>query len=498
MRSAFHKPLPLLRACWRIFILACISLLSCNFPGRILRILQTPTYTPTITHTATPTSTATFTPLPTITSTPTILVSPTLSLSLTPSFTPGSMPTLPTRTPAPNQITNSSETWDLKSVDYPPYITVIGRLYSPPTRRDPFPAYVFIRMNFTCTTGDSLIKLYAGQDMGLTFIQKQNGYPDLSIEDQQGHKYLVTLLGPCWLAAPIPATLAKAGYFILNFKNMPPFKFSIQQAVQKIEQRICYISDLNGTPEVFTANPVGSDAQQLTEDLTADAEPAWSPDHTRIAYVSQRNGNADILLIDSSGNSLASLSASPADEGGPTWSPDGKQLVFHTLRDGNWEIYTLALDGSLVRNLTQNPEADMYPYWSPDGKRIAFQSHRDANWEIYVMDSNGMDIHRLTQNPADDILPSWSPDGSSLLFWTKRDGLWRLYSMNTDGSQLHALTMYENPGPAPSRASWSHDGQTILLSLLRDGFLQLYTLRLDDSEPERITRTTANDYNPCW
>jgi Tol biopolymer transport system component len=70
--------------------------------------------------------------------------------------------------------------------------------------------------------------------------------------------------------------------------------------------------------------------------------------------------------------------------------------------------------------------------------------------------------------------------------------------MDTDGSQLHAVTQYENPGLAPSRASWSHDGNTILLSLLRDGFLQLYTLRLDGSEPERITETTANDYNPCW
>ena len=114
------------------------------------------------------------------------------------------------------------------------------------------------------------------------------------------------------------------------------------------------------------------------------------------------------------------------------------------------------------------------------------------------MDSNGINAHRLTQHPADDILPSWSPDGSHLIFWTKRDGLWRLYMMKPDGSQLQALTLYENPGLTPSRASWSPDGKTILLSLLRDGFLQLYTLRFDGSGPERITKTSANDYNPCW
>ena len=498
MRSVSQILPSLLRAFGRIYILVCISLLSCNFPGRILRLLQTPTFTPTVTNTATLTSTSTFTPLPTVTKTPTRSATATLIPSFSPSPTKGPTATLPTLTPAPDQITNGDEIWDLKSVDYPAYITVFGRLFSPPTRRDPFPAFVFMRMNFSCSTGDSLITLYSGQDMGLTFTHKQAGYPDLSIEDLQGHKYLVTLLGTCWLAAPIPSTLANEGYFALNFKNMPQFKFAVRQAVDDINQRMCFISDLNGVPEVFTAKPDGSDSQQLTEDLDTDAEPVWSPDHTEIAYVSRRGGDADILLIDSSGNSIASLSPSPADEGGPAWSADGKHLAFHTLRDGNWEIYTLALDGSLVRNLTQQPEADMYPFWSPDGKKIAFQSHRDGNWEIYMMDSSGVNVRRLTQHPADDILPSWSPDGDRLLFWTKRDGLWRLYMMGPDGSQPRAVTLYENPGLSPSRANWSHDGKTILLSLLRDGFLQLYTLRLDGSEPERITKTTANDYNPCW
>ena len=142
-------------------------------------------------------------------------------------------------------------------MDYPAYITVFGRLFSPPTRRDPFPAFVFMRMNFSCSTGDSLISLYSGQDLGLTFIHNQAGYSDLSIEDLQGHKYLVTLLGTCWLAAPIPSTLANEGYFVLNFKNMPHFKFAVRQAVDDINQRICFISDLNGTAEVFTAKPDG-------------------------------------------------------------------------------------------------------------------------------------------------------------------------------------------------------------------------------------------------
>jgi hypothetical protein len=498
MRSAHHNVLPLPRALGRLLLLACFSILSCDFPARILQQIHPPSPTPTrvVSATPSPTSTPTFTL--TVTKTATLSPTPTRQATITPSPTSESTLFSPSQTPSPDQIVAGNAVWDLKSVDYPAYITVIGRLFSPPTRRDPFPAYVFMRMNFNCTTGDSLIKLYAGQDMGLTFIQKQAGYPDLSIEDQQGHKYLVTLLGTCWLAAPLPATQTRDGYFVLNFKDMPTFRFSVKQSEQNIDQRICYISESSKISEVFTANPDGSDPLQLTEDLDSASAPSWSPDHDRLAYVSQRSGNADILLIDPAGHPLANVSPSLADEGGPAWSPDGKSLAFHSLKDGNWEIYSLVLDGSLIRNLTHHPEADMYPFWSPDVNQIVFQSHRDGNWEIYLMDKNGMSLKRLTQHPAEDILPSWSPDGKNILFWTKRDGIWRLYLMDPEGKQLRPLTYYENPGASPSRAAWSRDGKSILLSLLRDGFMQLFAMRLDGSAPERITKTTTNDSQPCW
>ena len=118
-------------------------------------------------------------------------------------------PRPPTLTPGPGEITNGSNIWRLKSVDFPAYISMFGMRFAPPLRKEPAPAYVFMRLNFECTTGASLIQLYSGKDMGLTFVFKEIGYPDIFIEDLQGHKYLVTLLGTCWLAAPIPS--ARAG-----------------------------------------------------------------------------------------------------------------------------------------------------------------------------------------------------------------------------------------------------------------------------------------------
>ncbi len=202
-------------------LLAAVFLLSCIAPDRIIRWIQTPTPTPTNTLTPTPSPTSTRTPRPTNTSTATPSPTPTVSFVSTRTNTPQP----PTVTPGHNEITNGSNVWRLTLVDFPAYISVFGQRFAPPLRKNPLQAYVFIRLNFECATGASLIQLYTGKDMGLTFVFKEIGYPDNYIEDAQGQKYPITLLGSCWLAAPIPSTRMQDEVFVLHFKDQPPFEF---------------------------------------------------------------------------------------------------------------------------------------------------------------------------------------------------------------------------------------------------------------------------------
>jgi len=398
----------------------------------------------------------------------------------------------------PNELAAGEKVWKLVSVDYPDYITALGRVYSPPTRRDPFPAYVFMRLNFQCTSGNSLIQLYMGQDLGLNFTHKQAGYSDISIEDHQGRRYLVTLLGACWLAAPIPRTRAGDGHFILNIRGQPPFPFEVNSSPVNESSPICFISDRDGTKEVFISNSDGGNPVRLTSDFSRAAEPAWSPDHQRIAYVNYRRGNADIAIVDRDGNKVKSIAVSQLDEGGPAWSPVDNRLAFHTFRDGNWEIYIVDVEQDIPVNLTHSSTNDQNPSWSPDGAHIAFQSMRDGNWKIFIIDPDGKGLSQVTHQAGDDILPSWSPDGSQIAFWSKRSGAWRLYIIDLATGKTEALTTYENPGPTPYRAAWSPDGSLILITLLREGFLQLYRMDRDGQNLTRITDSRANDFAPDW
>jgi TolB protein len=395
-------------------------------------------------------------------------------------------------------LTSGQDIWRLQSVDFPAYISVVGQTFAPPDRQEPYPAYVFLRMNFDCVTDTSLIELYSGEDLGLTFVFKEAGYTDIQIEDLQGHKYLATLLGPCWLAAPIPKTRAEDQTFLLNFMDLPPFKFETKADSQTTQSKITFISDRDETDEVFISDPDGGNPIRLTTDFTQSIDPAWSSDGQLIAYVSTKGGSADVIIIDKTGNKLKNLTESPEEDGGPAWSPRDDWIALHTYADNNWDVFAISMDGNKHQNLTDHPNDDMYPTWSPDGEKIAFQSNRDGNWEIYLMSSDGTEVERLTSQSGDDILPSWSPVGDQISFWSKRSGLWRLYYYQIDDSSINPITTYENPGPVPSRAAWSPDGDRILVSLMQGNYLQLFSMKTDGSEPERLTDLAANDFMPDW
>lgn len=219
MRRLLYKP-----ASIRLFtpslLLASFFLLSCNTPDKIIHWIQSPT--PMSINIETPTSSPIFTHTPSLTSTPTVTKSLTPTISFTSTRT--NTPQLPTITPGPNEMTNNTDVWKLTSVDFPAYISVFGQRFAPPLRKNPSQAFVFIRLNFECTTRTSLIQLYTGKDLGLTFVFKEIGYPDILIEDGQGQKHHVTLLGSCWLAAPIASNRTQDGVFVLHFKDQSPFQ----------------------------------------------------------------------------------------------------------------------------------------------------------------------------------------------------------------------------------------------------------------------------------
>jgi len=183
-------------------------------------------------------------------------------------------------------------------------------------------------------------------------------------------------------------------------------------------QRIAFVSDREGSPELFLMNPDGSDVVRLTTAVGVSwSRPSWSPDSTRLAFgCSVAPGDDDICVIRADGTGLVRLTDDPAWDADPAWSPDGATIAFATSRFGAGPILALMReDGSGVSRIG----AGVYgrsPAWSHDGRQIAFDSYLDDvngnSWPaIYRMNPDGSNIMVAAEAASD---PVWLP-GAILL-----------------------------------------------------------------------------------
>jgi Tol biopolymer transport system component len=98
---------------------------------------------------------------------------------------------------------------------------------------------------------------------------------------------------------------------------------------------------------------------------TKPVEAAFPGQNGKIAFDSERDGNVEIFTMNPDGSNQTNISNTLSGEGQPSWSPDGTKIAFVSLRNGNNEIYTMNSDGSNQTRLTTHATSDIFPDWQP-------------------------------------------------------------------------------------------------------------------------------------
>jgi Tol biopolymer transport system component len=201
---------------------------------------------------------------------------------------------------------------------------------------------------------------------------------------------------------------------------------------------IAFVSDRDGTDQIYLANEDGSAVTRLTEGKA----PAWSRDGHRLAFYRAQ----DIYVINVDGSGLRRI----AHGWEPAWSPDGRMLVF---RGGGFGIEVADVDGSNHRLLYDGRYGSFHPAWSPDGQRIVFSvgTFVDDGLGLWVVNADGSDPHYV--GPDDGEEPVWSPDGSKIAFVAADS----VGVMNADGSGLRLRVADQATG-----VDWTPDAQLII------------------------------------
>ncbi len=237
--------------------------------------------------------------------------------------------------------------------------------------------------------------------------------------------------------------------------------------------------DEGGNTHLFAYQPQESGAGQplpltrLTYGPWDDINPAISPDGQTVAFASNRSGYWDIYLLNLSSGGITRLTDSLTYDASPAWSPDNKWLVYETYNNDNLDIkiQSILVPTDTIQ-LTTSPAADFSPVWSPRGRQIAFVSNQSGENEIWLADLDKAEEQRfldISQSPSStDTHPSWSPDGNSLVWAGAQDGLHNLFLQEMPSSEginsTPSAVKRQNLGSGDWPV-WSTDGETILTIL---------------------------------
>jgi simple sugar transport system substrate-binding protein len=208
---------------------------------------------------------------------------------------------------------------------------------------------------------------------------------------------------------------------------------------------------------------------QLTSGQYRSYDPVWSPDGKQIAFVSNRDGQPDIYTMLADGSNVRRITNNLSIEAFPSWSPFGDQLVYQVTDENRTnarepQLYITVLETLESEQLTEGSGGYFDPDWSPGWGSIAFISARDGQPDIYSLSLDDMQSHRLTDNVqpdsrTEDYDPSWSPDGRHITFYSFRDQSWEIYVMDVDEQKTYCVTCgTQIGGKSPT---WSPNGSAI-------------------------------------
>lgn len=196
--------------------------------------------------------------------------------------------------------------------------------------------------------------------------------------------------------------------------------------------------------DIYTLPIEGGTPKRITEGLSWDVQPRFSPDGARIAFTSDRGGGDNIWVMNADGSDKRQVTKEDFRLlNQPAWSPDGRFIAakkhYTTERSaGTGEVWLYHVSGGggvqVVERANERLQKELgEPVFAPDGSAIyytrnttpgnTFEYAQDSQTGIFAIERHDLATGEVTtavSGYGGAVRPSPSPDGKEIAF-VRRD-----------------------------------------------------------------------------
>jgi serine/threonine protein kinase len=260
-----------------------------------------------------------------------------------------------------------------------------------------------------------------------------------------------------WLALPLAAALATAGYIGWRATSRSDGDVPLQ-------------------PVPLTSYPGDESA------------PTFSPDGNQVAFIwnGEHSDNPDIYVkLIGSGVPLR-LTTDPRPDVGPKWSPDGKDIAFVRLLSGDtFEVLRVPPLGGAERRIGQFYTSEIYGFplaslcWTPDSRYLLVagsEAKNQSNRILRVAVASGevTTLARIDDGSAGYTWPALSRDGSTLAL-IHHHGIGDINLLSLSKTfEPGALRKLSLPDHDIRTIAWDPDDRSLIASLVQSNPHPLY------------------------